>query len=84
MYTLPAQSKLFRIFSGFFSGFFGDFWHIFGFFGGLGEVLEGPGTISDDFGQFWKFDFVLVFLMFFGLRNVSLFEAQGPGPGRPR
>ena len=55
-----------------------------GVFLGFWEVLEGPGTISDDFGQFWKFDFFVVFLMFFGLPNVSLFWAHGPGPGRPR
>ena len=29
------------------------------FFLGFGEVLEGPGTISDDFGQLWKSDFFL-------------------------
>ena len=30
-----------------------------GLFEGFGEVLEGPGTISDDLGQFGK-------LLFFG------------------
>ena len=80
--------KYIRIFSGI---FFGNFWPILGYFDGSGEVLEGPGTISDDFGRFLKFRIFCDFLLFFASDFLIYFgpimsqaHGPGPGPGRPR
>ena len=63
---------MFGLFRDFFSGMFAVLL-------GFGEVLEGPGTISDDFGRFGN----ILKLLDFGillLRIICLFWAHyGPG-----